>query len=249
MKLISGQGMIIMVARKHTSSHEIIQRYKEGERDFSNVLCQNGDFNGINLSGAIFRDADLSFSGFDGSDLTDTDFTNAILDWSTFKRTTLRRTNFTGAKIQWSVLNDTIVDNTIFRNADLSWSIMLNTMRNNADWTGANFITCAFDLSDLQAIGIKMAPSQLEMLRSKIPYDTWLRIKFSLENVAHQFSKTRIDIPRKSYSDAHAKVSYNIDLKGGSYSVHQGAKGYQQEEKYASENPYISKKRKKDNIF
>ncbi len=244
-----------MQARRMMPSHEIIQGYKQGERDFSNIICQNGNFDASVLRGAIFRNSDLSYSSFDGADLTDADFSEAILDWSSFRRATLRRTNFTGAKIQWAALNDAIVDDTIFRKADLSWSIMFNTNRNNADWTDASFITCAFDPSQIRAQELAQHPSQLSMLKDKIPYDIWLRIKFSLQTVAHQFEiASQINVPRRSYQDIASNVGYSI--KGGSYSVQTAEHAsYSASDKYAlnigyaSDMPYVSKKRDKSPPF
>ncbi len=235
--------------RKQISSHEIIRRYREGEHDFSNVLCQNGDFGAINLSGIIFRNSDLSFSGFDGTDLTDADFSDTILDWSSFRLATLRKTNFTGARLQWCALNDAIVDGTIFRKADLSWSIMFNTNRNNADWDGANFVTCAFDPSEITSKGIAVHPSQLERLKDKMPFDIWLRIKFSLQNVTQAFNRaqTLVNVERHPYLGAQSHVGYNIE-SGGKYSVQPGT-GYTMENKYAIDNPYVSSRKKKDLPF
>lgn len=245
-----------MQNKKRMPSHEIIRRYKEGERDFSNVICQNGEFGAVVLHGIIFRNSDLSYSGFDGTDLTDADFTEAILDWSSFRLATLRRTNFTGARIHWAALNDAIVDQTIFRKADLSWSIMFNTNKGSADWTDANFMTCAFDVSEITAKGIAMHPSQLDKLKNKIPYDIWLRIKFSMQTVVHQLDvASQVNVQRRSYS-MPSNVGYNIGGKTGTYSV-QAAEhtSYSPQDKYAlnigyvSDVAYVSKKKNKGPPF
>ena len=236
--------------QKRLTSHEIIQKYKAGERDFSNIICNNGDFNSFILACIVFRESDLSYSSFDGTDLTDADFSDALLDWSSFRRATLRRTNFTGAKMHWCALNGAIVDKTIFRKADLSWSIMFNTDRNNADWTDANFLTCAFDVSEIGKISSGMGPSQLAMLKDRIPYDIWLRIKFSLQTVAHDFSRTQVDVQRRSYSDVHSNVGYNVNLKGTNYSVQTDKITYSHGVQYSLDSPYtIKKKDKKDLPF
>ncbi len=132
---------------------------------------------------------------------------------------------------------------------------MFNTNRNNADWDDANFMTCVFDVSEITAKGIAMHPSQLDRLKDKIPYDIWLRIKFSMQTVVHQFDvASQVNVQRRSYS-MPSNVGYSIGAKGA-YSV-QAAEhtSYSPQDKYAlnvgyvSDAPYVSKKKKKGPPF
>lgn len=210
-----------MLQRRVMPSHEIMERYRKGERDFSDIMCSGAEFGGATLVDAIFRNADLSFSSFDTADLTDADFSSAFLDWSSFRKSILRRTKFDGASIKWCALNEAIVDKTSFRKADLSWSIMFSTNRNAADWTGANFVLCAFDPSEITSKGIAQHPDQLERLKGRIPYELWLRIKFSLSTVTMQFERqSGMDVGRTAYERAMARAGYGIAVQAPATSTH-----------------------------
>lgn len=224
-------------------AHEILARYKKGERSFDNVMCTGAQFDGVTLAGISFRNADLSFSSFDTADLTGADFSEAFLDWSSFRRTVVRRTKFDGASMKWCALNEAIVDKTSFRKADMSWSIMFSTNRNNADWTDANFITCAFDPSEITAKGIALHPDQIEKLKSRIPYEIWLRIKFSLQTVAMRFERrAELDVSRSSYATSLVKAGYGA---GAGMVVRQPKAGaYTPGAAYTITNPYQTERKK-----
>jgi len=92
-----------MKQRKQLSPHEIIARYKKGERDFSNIDC-TGDFIGIDLSGINFKGSKLEYAGFEESNLTEANFTDCNLQWSSFRHANLTKTNFKGADLSYSIL-------------------------------------------------------------------------------------------------------------------------------------------------
>ena len=47
--------------KEFLSAGRIIKLYKEGRRDFSNVVCNNDDFERMDLHGAIFKEGNLGF--------------------------------------------------------------------------------------------------------------------------------------------------------------------------------------------
>lgn len=199
------------MAMKRISAHEIIEEYKKGRRDFSNIICKDADFTGIDLSGADFSNSDMSFSTFKTANLTDCNFSSCILDWSTFIWAKLIRTNFTKAKIRWSVLNDATFEKTVLRNADLSWSLLFNVNFHDSDIAGADFATAAFHISQITSGGMEKARTELERLRSKLPYDLWLAIQFSLNTTRDR------------------TLQFNMESQGASGHVgyRSGAAGYQ----------------------
>jgi len=137
-----------MKQRKQLSPHEIIARYKKGERDFSNIDC-TGDFIGIDLSGINFKGSKLEYAGFEESNLTEANFTDCNLQWSSFRHANLTKTNFKGADLSYSILNDAIFDKTIMRKADLSWCLLFNVNLHAADITDAKIATIATHPSQL----------------------------------------------------------------------------------------------------
>lgn len=212
--------------RKYLSPQEIIERYKKGEQDFSNIMCISAEFGGVVLAGAVFRNSDLSYSNFDHADLTDADFTGANLDWCSFRRAKMRKTNFAGASIKWSVLHEAILEQTSFARADLSWSLMFDTVRHAADWTDAITATCAFSEAELPAQAVAAGPDKLEELKNKVPYDIWMRIKFSLATVKQTFeSVQRINVQDRRIS-APVNVGYGGAVSSGSAALTYGGGGH-----------------------
>ena len=118
-------------------------------RDFSDIICNEGNFEGLNLQGMIFRNAQLNATSFDGCDLTDADFTGAKVKWSSFKNAKLIRTNFSNADLSYSYFNDAIVTGAIFRGTNVSYCIFFHVNRYSADFTDANTYEVAWNESEL----------------------------------------------------------------------------------------------------
>ncbi|MFH1630653.1 MAG: pentapeptide repeat-containing protein [Candidatus Aenigmatarchaeota archaeon] len=196
---------------KQMPRSDILTAYKNGERSFHGIRCIGQDFYSTDLRDIDFTGSDLGFCGFQGADLTGASFSNCILVWSCFDRANLTGTKFDGAKLNWSALNDAIVMNTSMKRVDLSNSILLNTPRNNMDLTGANATTATWSLDDITSQGISFAKDNLATLKSLIPYDLWLRIKFKIEHQGEEAGKARRSehvIP--SYLD-HMRGQYSSD--------------------------------------
>lgn len=114
---------------------QVIQAYKEGERDF---LCigtiEDGDFSNLDLSGIDFWDSSLTranFSGcilkdavfvacmledanFEGADLTGADFREAIVAGANFKRANLTKADFSVQIIECADLSGAKIHQTRF---------------------------------------------------------------------------------------------------------------------------------------
>lgn len=218
---------------KGISAQDIIEEYKKGRRDFTSIVCKDADFTGMDLSGANFSDSDMSFSTFKTATLNDCNFSNCVLDWTSFIWAKLIRTDFTNAKIRWSVLNDATFEKTILRKADLSWSLLFNVNFHDSDITGADFATAAFHVSQITSGGVIKVQSELERLRSKLPYDLWLTIQFSLNTTRDKFQQ--FNLPGNS---ANAAVGYRSGVSG--YQVNSGG---EEEVKYTVGKDYaIGKK-------
>jgi len=209
-----------MKERRRLSPGEIIDMYKKGERDFSNVECTGNDFIGIDLSGINFSNSKLEYSGFEESNLTGANFTNCNLQWSSFRHSNLTKTNFTGADLSYALLNDAIVEGTILRKANLSWALMFNVNLHAADITDANIATLATHPSQITEAGSAIMQERLLRMKHKLPYDLWLVLKSSVNKHMYEAQKAQ----RLNLSDTQqfgvGKLGYGSHSSGDTPSDH-----------------------------
>jgi len=191
---------------QNVPNHEIIKRYREGERDFRKIMCVGTDFVNLDLSDIDFSGSDLGFSGFQGANFTNAKFSNCNIVWSNFERANLTNANFEKAKLNWSSLNKAIFRNTRMVKTDLSWCILFDTNRGEVDLTDAITATSAWHIGEVSQLGIMLVKENLEKLKSLIPYDLWLEIKFKIEHTSEGMKKHHVN--EKSMS------SYLDQLKG-----------------------------------
>src|SRR3989338_384941 len=92
--------------REALTAKKILDAYKEGRRDFSNIICQNDSFDNFDLRGIIFRKADLSYCSFYGTNLEGADLSEANLEWTGFIKANLKNTSFQKARAVWARFNE-----------------------------------------------------------------------------------------------------------------------------------------------
>ena len=64
--------------KEKLSARDIVAQYKEGRRDFSEIVCTSSDFTNMNLKGIVFRKANLQFCTFNGCELQNSDLVKPI---------------------------------------------------------------------------------------------------------------------------------------------------------------------------
>ena len=148
--------MFETVKRKTMSAGSIITAYRNGERNFSEVICTNESFEGLDLNGIIFRKANLGFCSFRDANLQGADFSHANLEWTNFSRADLRNANFQKSNAVWSVFNGSQFEKTNMNGADLSWSLFFNTnLYGGANLTNAITATIATKPEEITEEGLE----------------------------------------------------------------------------------------------
>jgi hypothetical protein len=231
--------------RKHMTAKKILDAYKSGERDFSEVVCNNDSFDNFQLPGIIFKKADLSFCSFYGTNLEGADFSQANLEWTGFIRANLKRANFEKARCIWSRFNESQLEKTSFRGADLSWSLFFNTnLYAGADLTGAITATLATDPSQITEEGMRKLAEKLGIMKGKIEPELLARLQLIAGSTKEKTGAAA--------SDTHAKSGYGAGASGdsaysglgkgtpGDYHTAGGAKGVE----YGAVGAYTKKKKK-----
>jgi len=177
--------------KKFVSVREILEKYKKGERNFSNIICKGADLSGVDLSGCNFSNSDLSFTDFSRSTLIECNFTETNLEWSDFTFADLSKSKFVRANITYSVLNDAIVDKTDFEKVDFSWSLLFNVNLHAANLKGAQTATIATDISQITEEGMMHAKEMLGRLKSSLPFGLWLALKHSIDKTDESVRTTQ----------------------------------------------------------
>lgn len=125
------------------SADELIERYIQGERMFHGTFL-NGEaietslpgidlshsrlhviFSDVDLTGASFYNADLSFTHFEAN-LLDANFTYADLGWTDFGRSNLTNATFDGASLHNTQFKSSNLDNCDFKDAGLYQTIFID---------------------------------------------------------------------------------------------------------------------------
>lgn len=148
------------------NSNELVEKYSKGERVFSDIKIENGNFSSLNLRGIIFKNSVLYGCTFSSTDLTDADFSSCSLERCSFETAILKNANFSNADMRYCFLRNAIIENTKFRNTNLMWAHLCGNSMLKADITDAKM-----DWSCL--IGSDLTEEQL----AKIPSHSLLTIK------------------------------------------------------------------------
>ncbi len=128
---------------------EIIERYRAGERDFSNIIVETpspenrswrtGQFKGLDLSGIILRNSNIRWINIymDGVILRGADLTNVDLGES----------NFEGADLSNAILRGTRFFQSVFEQVNFS----------GADMTGARLVESSFFRANFSEVNFSKA--------------------------------------------------------------------------------------------
>jgi uncharacterized protein YjbI with pentapeptide repeats len=107
---------------------QVIQAYKEGERDFSYFSSiEDGDFSNLDLSGINFWDGSLKRANFSGCILKDTVFVACVLE----------EANFEGADLTGADFREAFVLNANFKRVNLTKADFSVQIIEGADLSGA----------------------------------------------------------------------------------------------------------------
>jgi len=155
----------IDLATKHDQAlAEMLERYRQGERDFTNIDLSwtrlNGtDLSGINLSGAILENCIWHGCNFSNSRLRDTIMRNSRMGTFPYLYDSTRSL-FDEADLQGANLQGATLYNTSFRGANLGQTNLREAYLGRADFSGANLqgaILQKASLHDAYASGLELA--------------------------------------------------------------------------------------------
>ncbi len=148
--------------REYLTEQQILEQYKKGKRDFSNIICNGAVLRYKNFRGIIFRNAILEGMSFEETDFTGADFSNAKITWCGIRFTKLKNAKFRNTVIYVSSFEGTEFENTDFTGADISNSNFMDTEKFKADFTRATLHEVFWTLEDFSLMKIEELISKLK---------------------------------------------------------------------------------------
>ena len=130
-------------------THELLNHYQTGKRDFSGIYLSDTDLRRANLSGVNLSNTDLSHANLSGANLSGANLSGADL-WDT---------DMSGAYLRGANLCDANLSNTDFSGADLSLTYLSGANLSGANLSGANL--CRADFSDTDLSGADLSSARL----------------------------------------------------------------------------------------
>lgn len=128
-------------------ANRLLEDYRKGRRDFSNIRLENANLSGVNLGRIVLRNSNLSGTDFSHSDLSgadlgcchlsrclflgavlkNADFHNSDLSYASMKNAYFENTRLDSANLMWAHLCESDVAKCSIENADLTWSCLIGS--------------------------------------------------------------------------------------------------------------------------
>lgn len=184
------------------NNKELLNRYSNGERDFSDINLSKTYFDQIILSGSDLSDANFNKSQFLQCSFEQTDFSRANLSNTVMTECTLDGSNFSFANLSNSYLEGKFY-NVSFENANLRTSILLfdhdlleGITWKNADLTGTVFFDGFYHPRELLGKLNYVDTSQIIWLRSESDLNNLQLNNYNplgIEKLKHLFAEIRLN--------------------------------------------------------
>ena len=130
-------------------SSELIEKYREGERSFSNVIIQYADFLGTALQDIHIKNSRLVFATFRNCALRNARFSNCEIFFGSFYGGDLTNAVFDNCEIKLTLFESAIFNNTKIVNSNISYSGMFNTNIRELDMSSAIQYKVFTDISQI----------------------------------------------------------------------------------------------------
>jgi uncharacterized protein YjbI with pentapeptide repeats len=134
------------------NAEEILKRYAEGDRDFTQVILLEANLSGANLHQANLTEANLSVANLSGSNLSGAKLNRAKLNVTKLSGANLHKANLTEANL--NVANLTLAD---LSEAEMSQASLIRAEMARADLSGANLSRANLSGADLRDAKLRNA--------------------------------------------------------------------------------------------
>lgn len=130
-------------------SKELLDKYKEGKRSFSNIIIQFADLQGANLQNIHIKDSKLLFVAFRNCNLSGARFSNCEMFFDSFYGSDLTDAVFDNCKIDFGLFENAIFNKTKIAKSRISYSAMYNANIQELDMTTSDQFRVLTDPSQI----------------------------------------------------------------------------------------------------
>ena len=199
---------------EHMYSQQLMEQFRAGRKEFSNIFLQFCEINSTDLSGIVFNNSKIEYARFWFSNMKGVKFVNCDIYFSGFYCANLENAVFENCTIDMTRFDGAEVKNTKMTNSKLSYCLATNLNLGEIDFHGSSrfkMITNPDSITDEDvADAIKIIGNRTEDL----PIEIKSAILKRGQSMAEKFNKDPkgIDVSasKKSYATRTGDKSENL---------------------------------------
>ena len=229
---------------EHLYSHELLEQFKAGKRNFDNVFLRFVDLSNLDLSGICFTNSKLEYTKFWFSKMKNTKFVNCEIYFCGFLSADVENLVFEKCAIDMTRFDNALMKNTRAAGCSFSYCLALNTNLGEFDTQGSTLFKVLTDSKDVTSLtdeeisdALKIVGNRMEDLPIEIKVEIQKRITGILEKFNRDPRLSQMQGQEKPYIGAASKAEI---LYGALNSFADEVM------KYGSTGEYASGKKKKD---
>ncbi|WP_341735155.1 MAG: pentapeptide repeat-containing protein [Microcoleus sp.] len=194
---------------------ELVKKYTEGNRDFTEINLNEANLSRINLSQSILRKATLFVTNIGGANLSECDLTEANLNVARLSNTNLTRAILNGATINVANIVQANLTEAQLIGASLIRSELIRAELSKANFTGANLTQA--DLREVQITGTNLSGANLS--GANLRGASGSSANFEEANL-HGADLTKAELKEVNFSNADMRQAslQEVDLSGADLS-------------------------------
>ncbi|GEM_PF-5953216 len=219
-------------------SKELLERYKSGEKEFSNINLQFAEISS-NLENITIKNSRLYFVTFFNCIIKNVKFINCEIFYGSFNGGFLENTVFEKCKIDFVTFRNGILKSSEIKNSNLSWLLILSRPLGDLNITNSSQFKVLNNIENVSEKDAEELMIALGPVFDSLDISIKLEVKKALQKGAEDYGKKiKQSTPVKPYGDS--KTGYKEQESGY---------GFDQIMKvainaYNSKNQYETKKKK-----
>src|SRR3989338_5773331 len=111
---------------KNVLSSEFLERYKNGEREFSDINLQYADISGMSFNDIIIKNSRLFFLTFRSCNFENARFVNCEIIYDTFYNGSMKNIIFDKCKIDFGFIENVILNCVKMNKSNISWTAIFS---------------------------------------------------------------------------------------------------------------------------
>lgn len=227
-----------MKEKQKIMGFEVLEEYKKGRRDFSNVHIAIGEFAGADMSGIILRNCKIEDATFRGGKLVNADFSGSEIIFTGFTDANLTRAKFNNCYIKWAVFDRAIFDETEMKNADIVWSLFLNTNISCVDFSNSRQYKNVTDLSQMTEAGLQEAIREFGTYLNAVDFEGRLHMRVIANKVMKDYGRKENTFPKIEAEKNQNQSNANVYSKMLGDIIEETIKAYKQKHPYKQKSAY-----------